>query len=260
MIENVKQYVEHFCTIDEPVPYKELSIYPVKVRQYPDFATCYGILTIDKNATPDVSVIQMSYLDFLLNVICKNETVLNGTSGITVGNFQEQRLSFLLQICFNAKPDELQVKKNEKGRNTLVIQGVEINSSEFDEISKIISFQNITDYYDEYIDPEMKKSIEEYYALKNKDLTMPTLEQKIAVVILLTGLSKQQILDMTYREFDSVFHYGIAKQEYELMRGGEFSGAEFDKPVKHWVFAPKENKYQEAFASYEGLKNKIEQL
>lgn len=256
---NVEELVEYYCTTDEPVPYKGLSIYPVKVKKYRDFLALYSILTIDKNQIPDIEIIQMSYLDFLLDVEFNDETILDEQRGLTKGIFQEQRFSALLQLCFQVEAKELKVKRMEGKHSVLLIGEVEIDSKSFDEIIKIISFQNIYDYYDGYIDPEFKKTVDEYYAVKNKDLKAPSLEQKIAVVSSFTGFSKNQILEMTYREFETIFQLNMAKENYEIMRLAEIQGVKFDKPVKHWLYAPRHSKYEEAFTSYDGFKDKVSQ-
>lgn len=257
MIQNVKAFVEYYCTIDKPVPYKDLFIYPIKVKEYQDFLSAYGILKLEKNTIPDIEIIQMSYLDYLLSVEINNDTEIKGHTGMTIGAFQLQRLISLLKLCFHVEPQDLKAQKDEKGHYSLIIKDTEINSKEFEEISRIISYQNILNYFDGYIDPDFKKSVDEYYALKNKNLSLPSLENKIVIVIMLTGILKKDILEMSYRDFENIFQYALDKENYNIMRTGEFAGVKFDKPVSHWVYSTKKNKYEEAFTSYDGFKDKI---
>ena len=58
------KYEKEF-TNDEPVNFKGLMIYPVKMRDYFKYNICSQVLDIDKNSIPDEKVISMSYLDFL---------------------------------------------------------------------------------------------------------------------------------------------------------------------------------------------------
>ena len=56
---------QYFFMYDEPVPYKNLMIYPAIMKEYISFFTCVDCLMINKNIIPDIKVIKMSYLDYL---------------------------------------------------------------------------------------------------------------------------------------------------------------------------------------------------
>ena len=63
---------EVYFTFDKPVPYKLkcgsiLQIKPVLLEDSMIFTSSYGILDIDKNLSTEVEVIQMSYLQFLMD-------------------------------------------------------------------------------------------------------------------------------------------------------------------------------------------------
>ena len=60
MTEHIKELY-----FDEPIPYKELLIYPVTMKDYLEFHLAVSCLLIDKNSIPDVNIISMSYLRFL---------------------------------------------------------------------------------------------------------------------------------------------------------------------------------------------------
>jgi hypothetical protein len=261
---DVKEKVEFWCTQGKPYPFKdELKIYPVLLKDYYSFAQNYPILVIDKNSVPDVNIIQMSYLDYLLGVLVGDETGI-GKTEYTVGNMFSHRLVSLLYICFRLQDFEdeekriIRTERLENGHYNLLIGATRIDSKEFDEFIKVVSFQNIYDYSDDYINPDVKKAMDEYYAIKNKDLDLPTLEKKQRVVTLLTGIQQKDLLEMTYREFEGVFQLGIARQNYELGKQCEFQGGQFDKPISHWVYGKKDSRYADAFTSYDGFKNKIE--
>lgn len=257
MIQDVKDFVSQYCAVDEPVPYKGLLIYPWIVKDFYRFGTSYDVLQIRKNEIPDVHIIQMSYLEFLLSVLCRDRTVYD-KSGMTVGDIYLQKLENILILSFHIKENDINVKYN-KGKYSLIIKDIEISSKEFDEIVKIILFQNIYDYFDAYIDPEFKKAIDEYYSIKNKGIIIPDLEKKITVVTASTGIVKSEILKMTYREFENLFHTVLDMTDYKILKQAESSGmVKFDKPVEHWVYKKEKNRYEEAFTSYDGLKNKIE--
>lgn len=255
MIEDVKSLVDRYSSIDEPVPYKGLLIYPILVKQYYDFSVSYDVLCIEKNKIPDVKVIQMNYLDFLCERLMSDTTEIK--DGYTVGNYYIEKLYLVLCVCFRLDQRQINIIRDDKHWN-LVINGVTINSQEFDDIRRIIMYQNIYDYFDEYIDPDFKKAVDEFYEIKNRGLKNPDLELKISAITAMSGITKKDILLMTYRELENVFHSCLDKMEYQMMHTAELSGnVKFDKPIDHWVYKRKKNRYEDAFVSADAVKDKI---
>ena len=76
-MENVKEYVEKFTTFGDPVDFKGLKIKPITVRDSERFLDAVDVFKIEKNKIPDVSIIQMSYLEFLIGVIGLDEEYRN---------------------------------------------------------------------------------------------------------------------------------------------------------------------------------------
>jgi hypothetical protein len=127
---------------DDPVDFKKLKIYPVKVSEYLDFYNYIDCLQIDKNSVPDVNVISMSYLDYLISI----------SDG---SNYYSSKMILLLKLCLHLRDfaiiteDEARVIY-ESGKNLLLSKlespekdedVIVINSSvnkSWDEISKII--------------------------------------------------------------------------------------------------------------------------
>lgn len=255
MIENVKDFVSRYAALDEPIPYKELSIKPVLVRDYYKFAVYSDVLHIEKNEIQDLDVIQMNYLDFLFEYIFKDARVLDEATQYTMGQLYQDKFCQILMLCFQTT--DIKVFK-QNNHNILIIDNITINDNEFDDIRRIIMYQNIYDYDDGYISPDIRKAMEDYYAVKNKGLTSPELEDKMAELTAMTGILKRDILTMTYREFENVFDASMGRLEYQINRTAELSGmTKFDKPIKHWIYQRKKDKFNEAFTSYENLKKKI---
>lgn len=67
MYEHIKELY-----FDKPIKYKELLIYPVTMENYLEFHWLVNCLLIDKNSTPDISIISMSYLRFLYYMSLEN--------------------------------------------------------------------------------------------------------------------------------------------------------------------------------------------
>lgn len=75
---------------DEAVNFKGIDIYPIKVSEYFEFYNYIDCLQIDKNSVPDVKVISMSYLDYLISISDAN-------------NFYYSKMVLLLKLCLHLK-------------------------------------------------------------------------------------------------------------------------------------------------------------
>ena len=135
-----------------------LYINPVKLEDSMIFMTSYGILDIDKNLSTDVEIIQMSYLKFL------KEKVL-------IDSATKQQLVNICLLCLGFELPYLDY--DDKGR-ALLINAVRdtdtneykldliITAKEFDDIKRIVLYQNLPNFDDEYVNPELKANMAEY--------------------------------------------------------------------------------------------------
>ena len=62
-----------YLPFDEPIPYKDLFISPIKLKDSYDVQNILNILQIDKNNLGHVEFISMSKLRFVLIMICDSE-------------------------------------------------------------------------------------------------------------------------------------------------------------------------------------------
>lgn len=197
-------YQKYYFANGTPVPFKVkdnnnvLHIRPVTVSMFPFYHDNVGILLIDKNRISDAKIISMSYLQYLVDIVCQEEqyqralvTILNISLGdeytYTIGHFENGKAY-------------LGVYQNEE----LLCR---ITAKEFDKISEIILYYNDIDYDNSVISEDLRKAMEDYYSLKYKDNYIPTLEEKKAFVSFKSGLTLQEINDMSYRYFDLVYKH-----------------------------------------------------
>ena len=139
---------------------------------------------------------------------------------------------------------------------------VEINDEEFNDLKDIILFQNIHDYDNMEMSDDFRKVVEEYYALKNKDIIIPTLEDRLMAVVVSSGYTLEQLYNMPLRLFDALFEYSVGKLEYQVnkliinLAHGEVKGFS----LSHWVYKTKKDKYSEIFTNAQDLVNKFNSL
>lgn len=248
----------------EPVPYKLkdgtiINIYPILVKDFPVYEWANQILQIRKNEINDIKIIQMTYLEYILSIIIKN-------------NENKYQLCTLLNLCLHEDYVCLLDGNNKcyekDGRPNIIfvdennIITHHICPKDFDEISKIILFQNDINYDDRYISPDMRKEIEQYYKLKYKDSTPPTIEKKKAFVISKTGISLNEINNMVFRMFDQVYQASI---DSEIYIGNKIIQASQKYDVKgnieHPMFEVKKDPILSAMGGdAEVFENKIQQI
>lgn len=240
-------YKQVYFEWNEPVPYKEFTITPIRFRDYYLFRNSYDILAIDKNSIENGKYIGLSYLDFLIKILMNEGTA----------NYQiyRDKLAVVLRLSLDAKL--ITYKFDEYGRTILFIDGIEVKYKEFDDIRRIILYQNIPGYDDEYIDPDLKKDIELANHLKGKNIEYPSAEKQIALVTVETGLTRKEIEQMTYREFLILFSTMSESIDYKLNHAAELQGTKFKQPIEHLIYKKKKNKYADAFMDMGELKEKF---
>lgn len=223
---NKIKYANNF-TFDEPCDYKGIKIYPIKLRDYLFFNFVVECLLIDKNSIPDVEVISMSYLDFIVSKADDN-------------NKNIEKLLSLLYLCTKTSIESIKIYRDEKKHVHIYMSGVDISSSDFDEIKDIIIEQNLIEIPDFTIQKEIRDKIDEGKKIRSRmnNHKFASLEDQIISLSMASGVSMEQIYEMTYRKFvksisrmDLLIHYKIYLQS-SLSGMVEFKDKSF---IKHWL-------------------------
>ena len=240
---DINYYKDTYFTFDEPVPYKLkcgeiLYISPIYLINYMLFITSYGILNIDKNSTNDVEIISMSYLKFLVERVFpySKESI--------------QQFVNICILCMGLKEPEIKLTDNKRvvlydkdNSNLLITQ------KEFDDIKKIILYQNLLNFDDSYINPELKENMEELDRLKNKNLEPPSLERRIAIITSHCGMNKKEQLEMTIRSHSLLFQEVSKEVEYLCSKPiAIYAGKPNDV---NWIFEKKKGKFDDYITSKE---------
>ena len=231
------------------VPYKlkkggTIYIKPILLKDYMRYNWAKDILKINKNEINDIEIIQMSYLEFLIKKI------------FDADKESKEKVGWLVKLCL----DENYVAFLE---NCIIICNADntikyiINSKEFDDISKIIQAQNDPNYDDRYITPEVRELMQEYYQVKYRDIATPTLEKRKAFVSSKIGKTFSQLNELPCREFELIYD---ACKDSEIYIGQKIIQGSYKydvkEDVKHPLFEPKKDPYQELFTDTSALANK----
>ena len=232
---------------DEPVPYivdgeKVVNIYPVKLKDSEVFMASMSVLTINKNELPSVDIIQMSYLEFLFKIIFAEEKGVDMVKNI-------------LKICLKIDDPGFYFGKDKKPFILDKKQSLIISAKHFENIRRIILYQNIPDYDDSYIDPDLRKAIEETKMMKARDVDFPNVERRMAIITAHCGISKEDQKEMTMRSHNFLFDEVAGEVEYTTV----FPIAAFGGKGKdiNWIFKKKSDKLKEYTTDVNTIKDKF---
>lgn len=224
-----------YFAYDEPVPYQckggnTIDIIPVDVKHGLVFQSSIDIIAFDKNNINDAKVISMSYLEFIVGLMAEAPVFV-------------QKFVNILKLCLGMEHPAIAF--NEKNNKPLIVDeeaGIEITHKDFEDIRRIILYQNIPRYDDEYINPDLKKAMEETDRLRNKDIDMPTFERKCAIITAHCGLSKKEQMEMTLRSHIMLFDEVCGEIEFTTIRPVALFGGKGNE-LEHWIYHKKKDKF-----------------
>lgn len=237
-----------YFALDEPVPYKlktgqEILIKPIMVKDSMLFMASVDVLKIDKNSLGSVEAIQASYLKFLQKMIFPSNDVM------------VQKFLNILDLCLELKG--IYLCNDEMERTFIQTEsGIVISAKEFDDIAKIILYQNLPDYDDKYINPDIKKSMQEVDRLKNKDYESPDLERQMGIIESHTGILKEQLLKKTWRSFQILFREVCGEIEFYTTRLAAIAVGAGDK-VDHYIFKKRKDKFDGYFVDMDKFSHEV---
>lgn len=233
---NLDFYRKAYFFFDKPVDYnikdKIIKIYPIDVEHSEIFLSSISVIDVDKNAIDSVEIIQMSYLAFVYKVLFMDEVM---------GELNKSKFVNILKYCLHA--EEPYVGFDDKGKAILRINGdVVISAKDFENIRRIILYQNLVHYDDEYVNPEIKQMMAEVDAVKNVGIEPPSIERKMAIITAHCGISKQEQMKMTYRSHSLLFEEVYGEVEFETTRPILLYAGKGNE-INHWIFKKKKDKF-----------------
>ena len=250
-IEQLKKYFFKGLPIEYLTKYGSVNIYPILVDEWDIFENNYDILLQEKNKIPIPEIIQMSYLQFLIEVLFIEEKYQNKFRKIMSLCLHEKNLN----IRYIDNKYYVVITDDDKNIKTM------INYKDFDNIKKIILYKNIDGYDDEEISDDVKKVMEDYLKLTNGNYEPVTLEDKLIFLGNETGLKLNDMLQMTYREFTKRFDMAVSRMDYTINRTAELSGnVKFEQPIEHILYKKKKNKFEKFFVKKDEISNKIQSV
>jgi len=259
VVVDIKQLELLYFSNDEPVIYKLknerskdyiITIKPIKVIDWAIFENCIDVFVQEKQDYNDINILSMSYLDFIYKVLIPSTKKEDGTSinGIKLAKVLELSLGMT------------DIKTGTyKGKSCLVLcDSIVITSKEFEDIRKIILFQNIEDYDDRYVSPDVKQLYHDYLKTINANTVNPSLERKKTFVISKTGIMMSEINKMSYRIFNQIY---VGAVEIDIYYANKIIQAsqkyDVKEDINYPLFTEKKDKYANIFVSKGSVEHKL---
>lgn len=139
-------------------------------------------------------------------------------------------------------------------KHSLMVDGHEISSRDFNKLRQLILYQNFYDYVDDsWVDPDVKKDHDEKMRLEQqKNDVHASIEKKVVCLSITTNYKFEEIYNMPIRRFtlalatvDDLINYKIMKQS--VMSG--FVSLPKGKTIEHWIYKPDKDMYGDSYKS-----------
>lgn len=253
--------ITNYITYDLPVPYKNIKIYPVLVKDYGVFSAYSQCLTIDKNSIPDPQVISMTTLEYIFN---------------SANNPKEKPylLFFdrLLELCLkedksfediSKSVERYGYTKDESPKPVFIINEEVYTSEDFENIKEIIAQQNMVELIDENISKAVRDSLEEAKEFKRRQskIKPASIEDYIISLAATTGWTFDYIYSISIRKLiktvkriDNLIHY-------KIYLGASMSGmTKFEDTsfIIHWLSGlDDDDKYSDVSIDLQEMQDKV---
>jgi hypothetical protein len=226
-----KQYYNESKNLwGEPQEYKNIKLYPLKIKNNKYINLFYALFFISKNYIPDYFVIKMSYLKFIFfnqnpvgDIIGLKYLLIDFFKTITKSNniefiFDESECFFEENMNMN---DQSYFSSLLKLKIKFIIDNNIFDENDFDNIREILLEQNGS--YIEYIE-EFHPELEEHLKFINRNSIDLNFEDQLFTYASLLKIPINQIEDITLYQLKNQFERLIMIKDYELIKPLEISG------------------------------------
>lgn len=249
---NIELYEQEFAN-SEPIIYTlkkggNIKITPIQLKKYFNYENIVNIFTMEKNEFGSIEFIQMSYLEFL-SCLTFSDNLYSDAVKQAIIDFAKLCLGYD-KVAFDKDKNKMCLLLcDEKGTIEKVIK-----PKEFEDIKKIVLYQNDPSYDDREISQDMKQIMKEYYELKYKDMNIPTLEQKKAFVSSKIGKTFKELGELPIREFELVYQSCVDSEIYiaqKIIQGSYKYDVKEDIPFP--LYEKKKDPFEEVLNGKSGL-------
>lgn len=244
---------EYEITFEEAIRYKSIEFSTAKIRRYRDFFISSSCLSIKKNRISDINIIKMSYLEFLYSLMTSEDEQQSYAYCAMFFN--------IFNICCGLTPDDFSFHFDDNKKLFLTIKDEKYDKYDFDNMRNIILYQNMPDYDDTYIDPELEQAVNATEKLLSKNVVAPSLEKQITAIVSSSGYKYEEVYDISIRKFLLLIRTIDAKLHYQIYKTASLHPyVEFKEQIDHWLYERKRSILDGKIMGYNELKDKMKHV
>jgi len=213
-----------------PYLYKNVPIYPIKMKNCSQFYEYVNCLLLEKNKTSDIQIIKMSYLRFLFYIGYYMIDEKGNKFDYLLINFDKLMNLIFQNYKIDIIKDNIYIKVNDMSNNE-----ISFSEQDFEKIRKIIFKQNLIKFTEEILDYEIEQKIkeaEEFLATRNNDNS--TLEENIFSFAASMNKLPEEIMELTIYQFNKILERKNLLKTWEVYSYPALKSGEQDK-IKHWL-------------------------
>ena len=163
--------------------------------------------------------------------------------------------------CGKIRDDLIKFNDLPNGKKDLIVDGVEIDKTTFDELRTLVCYYNMPDYDDEYVDPELEAELQEAARLENPNATSPSLEKQESCLVASTSYKYSELKELSIRKLVLLLRTVDKKLHYFTYRQAEASGmVSFKSELPHWIYGSDKRDQFERLQTLDSFKEKMAQV
>ena len=163
--------------------------------------------------------------------------------------------------CGKIRDDLIKFNDLPNGKKDLIVDGVEIDKTTFDELRTLVCYYNMPDYDDEYVDPELEAELQEAARLENPNATSPALEKQESCLVASTSYKYSELKELSIRKLVLLLRTVDKKLHYFTYRQAEASGmVSFKSELPHWIYGSDKRDKFERLQTLDSFKEKMAQV
>jgi len=256
--------INYYINYDLPVPYRNINIYPVTVKEYLLFNAFGESLTVEKNIIPDVKIITMTNLEYLFYSTLEKKEITETTHPYLLWFDRVLHICLKDDKSFESLEESIKrYKLDENNKPFFIIGDEKYTSEDFDKIKIIICNQNLMELPDRTISKEVRDSLEEARKYKEKlsGQNKGSLEDYMISLSIATGWTLEYIYSMTIRKFIKSIKRLDGLIHYKIYLSASMSGMVTFKDtsfIKHWLLgSDDDDKYKDVTMDLETIQSKV---
>lgn len=296
--DTIEYYKQMYIEMDENIPFKDKFLHPIKAKDYYNFYGTIGCFTLDKNKDPEG--IALSNLEYILKNIeldatriyhrklmkllemCFEPENIIFCPDCEIGITQEDITNFISSIsqdkeksnkeikliedfskcskCGKTMIDTIRYGIDEKNRYCIMIGNSIITKKDYDDLRQLVCYQNMPDFNNTYVDPELQAELDEVARLKNREVEMPTFEKQMCCISAGSSYRFEELKEISLRKFVLLLKTIDYKLHYQIYKSGETSGTvKFERPLDHWIYEKKKSNLDDTI-SMDSFKEKLKHV